>query len=861
MEMFSRKLRKYVAVLLAVVLMMCSGTPSAFAASVPGTEESSTEESRSKETSASVKSDAAETSASEESRISEESNTSEENNSAPVESSAAENKAAVEGSTSDESGVPGESSVPEESSTPDESSAPAGEDEAKALEVLEQTELKTEKESYTYNGASITPVVKLIYTNPSTNEEIDVTDYYIVAPVFDGDCVNAGTYGFSAVISGYYETGDDGQKTPVSFTGTSSEVKKEGSFTIEPMSLKDASLTLGATSVTYNGKERKPSTSVIVNLASGETKLSGGTAADKDYTTVYKDNKDAGTATVTVVGKNNFKDSAQATFTIKQASLSKVAALKLGVTSVTYNGKERKPSTSVTASLAAGDVKVDRSDYSVTYKNNKNAGTASVTVKAKSESNYTGSLTEKFTIKKKNITKGTASLSTTKYTYNGKDKKPTATVKIQLDKKSSVITLKKGTDYTVTYSSDCKSVGSKTVTIKGTGNYTGTVKKTYTIVPEKATGLKVSKRTTSSLTVTCNSAKNSGCKYHFMIKEYDSSKETWVELDSKKTTSNSATFSGLLAGHSYKFFVRIYKPTDSKTYIGAWSKSMKSVTSPAKPVVSSATMTGNKTMKVTWKAVNVATGYEIQYSTSSDFSSNTKTVTVTGRKTTSKSISLGTNNTYYARVRAYRTYEDKTYRGEWSSKVSTSWSNVYASYSTTYNSSNSNRSTNLRLACNAINGTILSDGGTFSFNGIVGERTAAKGYKEAIIYEGGQEVGGIGGGICQVATTLFNAALKANFQIVERHQHSLTVHYVPLGYDAAIAWGSKDFRFKNNSGTSVKVQTVASGGTLSVKFLTSTSKKPPAVTTKVTVRNGVYTLKRYVNGECNYTTTSDYLDD
>ena len=185
---------------------------------------------------------------------------------------------------------------------------------------------------------------------------------------------------------------------------------------------------------------------------------------------------------------------------------------------------------------------------------------------------------------------------------------------------------------------------------------------------------------------------------------------------------------------------------------------------------------------------------------------------------------------------------------------------VYMSYSTKYSESNKNRTTNLKLACKAIDGTVLKNGQVFDFNRIVGERTAAKGYKEAIIYEGGQETGGIGGGICQVATTIFNAALRANFTINERHQHSLTVHYVPLGYDAAISWGSKNHRFTNTSGTTIRVQAKVVNGTLSITFLADKNIKPPAVTTKVTVKNGVYTLKRYVNGVCNYTTTSDYLD-
>lgn len=805
MEMFGRKLRKYIMTLSTVLLLVLFSAFSVFAAAVPGTEESAV----------------------------------------PTESSSTESSPAES--------TPAESNAPAESSSAEESKDDETEEdkEAQVLEVLETITLKTEKESYTYNGNSITPSVKLIYIDPSSKEEVDVTDHFMVGePVYDGDTVNAGTAKVSVVVSGYYETDDAGQKTEVPFSSVVTGVEKEASFTIKPMSIKKASVVLKTTSYTYNGKAKKPAvTSVTVKIGENDVVLN----PETDYKVSYKNNTNAGTATAKVTGTGNYESSVSTEFTIKPAKLSDVAKVELSKTSYTYDGKAKKPGVTVTM----GDKKLKKdTDYTVSYKSNKNAGKkATVTVKGKG--NFTGSLSKKFTIKAKSISSASVSLTNTKYAYSGKNKKPGVTVKIKL---SSTVTLEKGTDYTVTYSKNCKSIGKKTVTIKGTGNYSGSIKKTYKVVPEKGSGVKISKRTTSSLTATCKKAKDTSCKYHFLLKQYNSSTEKWEEASSKYSKSNSAKFSGLTAGRAYRVYVRIYKKIDSKSYIGSWSSVLKTATTPAKPVISSAVKTGDKKMKVTWKAVSAATGYEIQYSTSSDFSSNTKTVKVKGRKTTSTTISLGTTKTYYARVRAYRTYNDVTYRGAWSSKVSTSMSNVYASYSTTYNSSNSNRSTNLRLACNAINGTVLSNGGVFSFNGIVGERTAAKGYKEAIIYEGGQEVGGIGGGICQVATTLFNAALKANFQIVERHQHSLTVHYVPLGYDAAIAWGSKNLRFKNNSGTSIKVQASASGGTLSVKFLTSTGKKPPKVTTKVTVRNGVYTLKRYVNGECNYTTTSDYLD-
>ncbi|MGN0294326.1 MAG: VanW family protein [Lachnospiraceae bacterium] len=626
---------------------------------------------------------------------------------------------------------------------------------------------------------------------------------------------------------------------------------------------------LEAEDTVYSGKEAKPSVKLLyTDEESGVT--------DEDVTMLFvfetscSDIDAKKDAAVTAAVKGYYKkESGEEVLFDSEVQLTagfeikprKIDSLKLNSTAYTYNGTAQKP----VLTVKAGNVTLSSKDYSFTITDSKgkkdssiNVGTKTVTVKGKG--NYTGTLAKTYTIKAKSISSASVTLTAKKYSYNGKDRKPGVTVKTKLS--SGTVTLKKDRDYTVTYSSNCKSIGTKKVTIKGKGNYSGQTKTyTYTVVPEKASGLKVAERSSDSLKITCKKAKASGCKYQFILKKYDSSSKKWVNVSTKKTSSPSAVFSGLKSGTAYACYVRIYKTVSSTTYTGETSSVMKTATSPTRPVMSYAVKTGSSSMKAVWKAVSAATGYEVQYSTKSDFSSNVKTVTVKGRTTTSKKISgLNSSGTYYVRVRAYRTYNGKTYRSSWSSKVSTYYSNVYASYTTSYDSSNTNRSTNLRLACNAINGKILANGDTFSFNGVVGERTAAKGYKEAIIYEGGQEVGGIGGGICQVATTLFNAALKANFTIVERHQHSMTVHYCPLGYDAAIAWGSKNLRFRNNSGTSVMIDIHASGGTLSVRFLTNVYKKPPAVTTKVTVSNGVYTLRRYVNGKVNYTTTSDYLD-
>ncbi len=122
-----------------------------------------------------------------------------------------------------------------------------------------------------------------------------------------------------------------------------------------------------------------------------------------------------------------------------------------------------------------------------------------------------------------------------------------------------------------------------------------------------------------------------------------------------------------------------------------------------------------------------------------------------------------------------------------------------ASFTTKFNPTNQTRSANIRLAVGAVDGTILAPGDVFSFNEIVGERTAKRGYQEAGVYIKGKVEQGIGGGICQVSTTLYNAVLISDLEVVERSNHTLTVPYVPLSQDASVNWGTKDLKFKNNT--------------------------------------------------------------
>ena len=137
---------------------------------------------------------------------------------------------------------------------------------------------------------------------------------------------------------------------------------------------------------------------------------------------------------------------------------------------------------------------------------------------------------------------------------------------------------------------------------------------------------------------------------------------------------------------------------------------------------------------------------------------------------------------------------------------------LLAKFSTNYNARDTDRTTNLRLAAEKINGTVLMPGETFSYNTVVGERTIAAGYKEAAMYQNGEVVDGLGGGICQISTTLYNAVLYSNLEIVERKNHQFVPSYASAGRDATVVYGSIDFKFKNTRNYPVKILCTVSGG-------------------------------------------------
>lgn len=142
-----------------------------------------------------------------------------------------------------------------------------------------------------------------------------------------------------------------------------------------------------------------------------------------------------------------------------------------------------------------------------------------------------------------------------------------------------------------------------------------------------------------------------------------------------------------------------------------------------------------------------------------------------------------------------------------------------ASYSTSYAGSTSNRCANVARAASLINGTVVAPGATFSFNDTVGHRTTQNGFYTAKEYIDGKTVDGIGGGTCQVSSTLYSAVLYADMTIVERLNHMMPVGYIPLGQDATVSDGGVDFKFKNSSDYPVKVSAYTSGTTITVSII------------------------------------------
>ena len=167
---------------------------------------------------------------------------------------------------------------------------------------------------------------------------------------------------------------------------------------------------------------------------------------------------------------------------------------------------------------------------------------------------------------------------------------------------------------------------------------------------------------------------------------------------------------------------------------------------------------------------------------------------------------------------------------------------LLSDFSTNYATSNKNRTTNLILAANKINGTVIMPNETFSYNKVVGERTIQAGYKEAPIYVSGRVEDGLGGGICQITTTLYNAVLLANLEIVERSNHQFIPSYANASRDATVVYGAIDFKFRNNREYPIKITCSVSNGIANFKIfgLKSNNDYEVLLSSRITGSNNTY---------------------
>ncbi len=155
------------------------------------------------------------------------------------------------------------------------------------------------------------------------------------------------------------------------------------------------------------------------------------------------------------------------------------------------------------------------------------------------------------------------------------------------------------------------------------------------------------------------------------------------------------------------------------------------------------------------------------------------------------------------------------------SKDNVSAEETISTFSTKIYSSDKARQNNIQITCKSLDGTIVKKGETFSFCNTVGKATSAKGYQEADIFDhDGNKKKGIGGGNCQVSSTLYNALLNApSLKITERHEHSNKVPYVSKGKDAAVAYGSYDLKFINNSNNDIKITASTNGASVTISLI------------------------------------------
>ena len=459
--------------------------------------------------------------------------------------------------------------------------------------------------TFSYDGTEKKPEVTVKSGSKQLTAGTDFTVSYT-------DNINVGTA--KAVITG-----------KGNYSGTITK-----SFKITQADLSKFTASLSADSFIYDGAEKKP----VVTVKSDNAQLT----ADTDFTVSYSSNVNAGTATVTITGKGNYSGSIRKQFTITPADFSGFSA-ELSADTVTYTGSAQKPG----ATVKSGDkVLVSGTDFTVSYSNNTNAGTAKATIKGKG--NYSGTITKEFTITPADISQLTASLSADIFRYNGTEQKPSVTVKSR-DKM-----LVPDTDFTVSYS-DNIDVGTATVNITGQGNYTGSMTRTFTITNARIPAVITAK----SVTLNQSTKKTS-------IFTAETDGKITLKSSNSKIVKVSGTKIIPVAPGKVTLTITAARGQD-------YEKASKKISVTVRPLTTSKLSlksTAKKQATVSWTAAKSISRYQIYYSQRSDMK-NAKYITAKSSAKSAVLKNLTSKKKYYVRIRTYKTVSGKKYYSTWSS--------------------------------------------------------------------------------------------------------------------------------------------------------------------------------------------------
>lgn len=483
-----------------------------------------------------------------------------------------------------------------------------------SLKYLENSNVSLSASSFTYSGTAIMPSVTVTYGQTAL---ANGTDYMVVYR----NNVDVGTA--TAVIVGQGN-----------YSGT-----KVVTYTIGALPISNASVS-AIPDQTYSGQAITPEVTLTHNSAA----LVNGT----DYTVSYSNNKNAGTATAVITGIGNYSGTIKTTFRIMPLSI--YSAYNTEVSNQSYTGKAIEPKMDI---LYGNTILTKGVDYTVSYSDNKEVGSAKVTVTG--IGNFCDSWFFYFEITECNIKNATIGKIADQF-CTGKAVKPGVSVKLGSTK------LKKDQDYTVKYSNN-KKAGTATVTISGIANYTGTAKTTFKIV-NKVNNIKAASAGYNSIKLSWDKLNNATGYKIYRAEKKDGSYECIKTISDKDTTTY--TDKKLTCGKKYYYKVAPYKSST----VGKKSGAVSAKPSLAKPKSMAATAKGSKTINVSWKKVSGASGYEV-YRADSKKGTYKKVATIKKGSTVSyKNKKLKKGTTYYYKVRAYRTVGKKKVYSSYSSVVS-----------------------------------------------------------------------------------------------------------------------------------------------------------------------------------------------